>query len=296
MLFRSITLNCNRSCFYTSESSIWSGQTLYDLYKKAYTPWDWHKELQEEANRLGIILFSSPFDITSVDFLEDLNMPAYKIASYEITDIPLIRRVARTGKPLFISTGIARTEDVELALETCIKEGNEQVILMKCTSSYPAPYDQMNLRVIPDMRERFDCVVGLSDHSMGAGVPVAATALGACAIEKHFIISRKDGGVDAPFSMEELEFTRMVTQIRNVEKALGRVSYSLSENQRKERKYSRSLFVVEDIKQGEVFSETNVRSIRPGIGLHTKYYDVILGKCASQDIERGTPLEWHLIR
>ena len=183
-----------------------------------------------------------------------------------------------------------------MALETCIKEGNEQVILMKCTSSYPAPYDQMNLRVIPDMRERFDCMVGLSDHSMGAGVPVAATALGACAIEKHFIISRKDGGVDAPFSMEELEFTRMVTQIRNVEKALGRVSYSLSENQRKERKYSRSLFVVEDIKQGEVFSETNVRSIRPGIGLHTKYYDVILGKCASQDIERGTPLEWHLIR
>ncbi|MBQ9119707.1 MAG: pseudaminic acid synthase [Lachnospiraceae bacterium] len=289
-----ITIDCKADCFRV-QGKLWEGMTLYELYQTAYTPWEWQSELAQYAKELGIDFFSSPFDLTAVDFLEELAVPAYKIASYEINDIPLIRKAARTGKPIIISTGIAYLEDIELALRTCKEEGNDQVVLLKCVSAYPSPFEQMNLKTIPNMRGTFDCLSGLSDHTLGSETAIAGIALGAKMIEKHMTLRRSDGGPDAAFSMEPEEFAQMVTQIRNVEKALGSATYELTEMQKKKRSGSRSLFVVEDVKAGEVFTEKNLRSIRPGVGMHTKHYEELLGKKARCDVSKGTPMDWKYV-
>jgi pseudaminic acid synthase len=285
-----ITLQSKSSYFRTEDGGLWEGQSLYDLYQKAYTPWEWQPKLKALADELGIILFSSPFDDTAVDFLEEMNVPAYKIASFEINDMGLLRKVAKTGKPIIISTGIADIADIALAIETCKKEGNDQIILLKCTSAYPAPYEEMNLKLIANMKETFGCCAGLSDHSLGDEVAIAAVALGANVIEKHFTINRSDGGVDADFSMEVDEMAAMVTRIRNVEKALGKVDYTMTDIQKKEKHFSRSLFVAADMKKGDIITKDNIRSVRPGIGLHTKYLDEILGKRIKRDMVYATPL------
>lgn len=286
-----ITLDCDNDYFQIKQGTIWDGQVLYNLYEDAYTPWDWQPKLKKIAEDLGLIAFSSPFDKTSVDFLEDMDVPAYKIASFEITDIPLIEYVASKGKPIIISTGIADLEDIELAVQTCLDVGNDQIALLKCTSSYPAPLDEINLNTIPDIKERFDVIVGLSDHTLGGEVSTASVALGAQIIEKHFILDRNMGGPDSEFSIEPNEFKQMVDSIRNVEKALGTVNYELSDKMKSNREFSRSLFVVEDMEKGEVITEDNVRSIRPGFGLHPKYLNGILGKKVNKDLEKGTPFD-----
>lgn len=290
-----ITLDCDNDYFQITQGTIWDGTTLHKLYQEAFTPWEWQPELMKYANELGLECFSSPFDHTAVDFMEKMDMPAYKIASFEINDIPLIRKIAKLGKPIIFATGIAYLEDIERALKVCKEEENEQVILLKCTSQYPSPYESMNLKVIPNMAEVFDCTTGLSDHSMGCTVAVASVALGAKMVEKHLTLSRADGGPDAEFSMEPAEFKQMVDEIRIVEKALGRVTYELTEQQVRSREDGRSLFVVKDVKAGETFTEENVRSIRPNFGLHTMYYDEVIGKKAKADIVKGTPLAWNLI-
>lgn len=290
-----ITLDCDNDYFQITQGTIWDGTTLHKLYEEAYTPWEWQPKLMELANGLGMECFSSPFDATAVDFMREMDMPAYKVASFEINDIPLIRRIARIGKPVIFATGIAYLEDIERALAVCREEGNEQAILLKCTSTYPSPYEDMNLKVIPHMAETFDCLTGLSDHSMGTAVAVASVALGAKMVEKHLTLSRSDGGPDAAFSMEPEEFRKMAEEIRIVEKALGRVTYELTEKQKKSREDGRSLFVVKDMKEGEAFTEENVRSIRPAFGMHTMYYDEIIGKKARADIAKGTPLDWKYI-
>lgn len=290
-----ITLDCDNDYFQITQGTIWDGTTLHKLYEQAYTPWEWQPKLMEFANGLGMECFSSPFDATAVDFMREMDMPAYKVASFEINDIPLIRRIARIGKPVIFATGIAYLEDIERALAVCKEEGNEQAILLKCTSTYPSPYEDMNLKVIPHMAETFDCLAGLSDHSMGTAVAVASVALGAKMVEKHLTLSRSDGGPDAAFSMEPEEFRKMAEEIRIVEKALGRVTYDLTEKQKKSREDGRSLFVVKDIKAGEALTEENVRSIRPAFGMHTMYYDEIIGKKARTDIAKGTPLDWKYI-
>lgn len=287
-----ITLNSSRPIFFTEQGGLWEGQTLYDLYKQAYTPWEWEPKLKEIADELGIILFSSPFDVTAVDFLEKMKVPAYKIASFEINDIQLLKKVAETGKPVMISTGIADIEDINLAIQTCRSAGNDQVILLKCTSAYPAPYKDMNLAMISNMKETFACNVGISDHSLGDEVALAAVTLGADVVEKHFTLRRSDGGVDADFSMEVEEMKNMVRRIRNVEEAIGKVDYSLSEIQKKERRFSRSLFVCKSMKKGELFTNENIRSIRPNNGIEVKYLEFILGKRATRDLAYATPLEW----
>jgi len=286
-----ITIDCEKDDF-KIKGTIWDGKKLYDLYKEAYTPWEWHETLFATAREEGLICFSSPFDKTAVDLLENLGTPAYKIASFEITDIPLIGYVASKGKPVIISTGIASLDDIELAVETCRKAGNDQIILLKCTSSYPAPIEDANLAMIPDLAQRFDVIAGLSDHTLGITVPVAATVLGARVIEKHFIINRSIGGPDASFSLDEQEFTAMIKAVREAEKAIGKVDYTLTEKIKKSREFSRSLYVVKDIKAGEILTEENIRSIRPGYGLHPKYYKEILGKRAKMYMERGTALYW----
>ncbi len=285
-----ITLNCDNKHFKIDEETIWDGRILYDLYKEAYTPWEWHEELMEYARDLGLECFSSPFDFSAVDFLESLDVPAYKIASFEINDIPLIEYVAKKGKPIIFSTGIASIEDIELALKSCFESGNRDVALLKCTSSYPAPYEEINLRTIEDMRRRFGVPIGLSDHTLGIEVPIASVSLGAKIVEKHFILDRSNKGVDSSFSLEPKELEMMVKSIRNVEKALGSVSYELSQKSKKSRRFARSLFVVEDIKQGEKLSSKNIRSIRPNDGLEPKYYYEVLGKTAKMDLEYGKPL------
>lgn len=290
-----ITIDCDNDYFQITQGTLWDGTTLHKLYQQAYTPWEWQKELKEYAESVGLICFSSPFDLSSVDFLEGIEMPAYKIASFEITDIPLIRKVARLGKPIFISTGIAYLSDIELAIKTCLDEGNDQIILLKCTSAYPAKPESMNLKTIPSMAETFNCVVGLSDHSFGLAVAVSAVALGAKVVEKHLTLKREDGGADSQFSMEAEEFKEMCQQIRIAEQAIGNVSYDLTYEQQREREHSRSLFVVKDIMAGEEFTEDNVRSIRPGFGMHTKHYDEVIGKYARIDIKKGTPLEWNQV-
>ena len=291
-----ITIDCDNEYFQIKQGTIWDGQVLYNLYETAYTPWDWQPELKKIAEEMGLIVFSSPFDKTSVDFLEEMDVPAYKIASFEITDIPLIEYVASKGKPIIISTGIASMEDIDLAIQTCLDAGNDQIALLKCTSSYPSPLDEINLNTIPDMIERFDCVIGLSDHTLGGEVSTAAVALGANIIEKHFILDRNMGGPDSEFSMEPDEFKQMVDSIRNVEKALGSVSYELSDKMKSNREFSRSLFVVCDMKENEVITEDNVRSIRPGFGLHTKYLKDILGKKVNQDLKKGKPFDLSFIQ
>lgn len=290
-----ITIDCRGPEFMATPGSPWENMNLFELYKEAYTPWEWHGELMDYAKKVGITCFSSPFDLTAIDLLEELNVPAYKIASFEINDIPLIKKAAMTGKPIIMSTGIADMSDIELALRTCKEAGNDKVILLKCVSEYPTPYEEINLRTLTNMSETFDCVVGVSDHSFGSAVAVAGVALGARVIEKHLTLSRKDGGPDGTFSMEPQEFKNMVTDIRNVEKALGKVTYELTEKQKKSKGRSRSLYVVSDIKRGEIFTPDNMRSIRPGYGLHTKYYKDIIGKRASCDIKKGTAMKWNYV-
>lgn len=285
-----LTINCDNKYFQIDQGTLWDGRTLYDLYQEAYTPWEWHEELFKEAARLGLICFSSPFDHSSVDLLEKLGAPAYKIASFEIQDIPLIKYAASKGKPMILSTGIATQEDIELAVRTCREQGNNEIIVLKCTSSYPAPISLANLRTMVDMRSRFQVEVGLSDHTIGDTVPTSAAALGARVIEKHFILDKSIGGPDAGFSLDPQEFSSMVNAVRSVESSLGSVTYEVSEKVQKNRKFARSLFVVEDVKKGEEFTSKNVRSIRPGYGLHPKYYEEIIGSIAKADIKRGTPM------
>lgn len=281
-----MTIDCDKVDFVIN-GTIWDGQNLHKLYQEAYTPWEWHEELFRVAKEVGLVCFSSPFDKTAVDFLESLNVPAYKIASFEITDIPLIEYVASKGKPIILSTGIAELEDIELALDACKRMGNNDIALLKCTSSYPAPINEANMVMVKDLADRFDVISGLSDHTMGATVPVVATCFGAKIIEKHFILDRSIGGPDASFSMNEEEFTSMVKAVREAESAIGVIDYTLTEKQAKGKDFSRSLYVVEDIKAGEVITEKNVRSIRPGFGLHPKYYNEILGKKVNINIEKG---------
>jgi pseudaminic acid synthase len=282
-----LTIDCNKDDFIVKSGSIWDGQSFYKLYEAAYTPWEWHQALFEEAEQQGLICFSSPFDKTAVDFLEKLNVPAYKIASFEITDIPLIEYVASKGKPVILSTGIATIDDIELALEACRKMGNHDIALLKCTSSYPAPIEEANMVMVKDMVKRFGVITGLSDHTMGTTVPIVATCFGAKIIEKHFILDRSIGGPDASFSMNEQEFTEMVKAVREAEKAIGVVDYNLTEKQAKGKDFSRSLYVVKDIKAGEVITKEHVRSIRPGFGLHPKHYTEILGQTANKDLLFG---------
>lgn len=286
-----ITLDCDNEYFQIKQDTLWDGTTLYKLYQQAYTPWEWHKELFDYAAEFGIPLFSTPFDKTAVDFLETLNNPIYKIASFEITDIPLIEYTASKHKPMIISTGIATLQEIEEAVVACKKAGNSDITLLKCTSSYPAPLNEANLLTIPDMLKRFNCKVGLSDHTMGDTCACAAVALGAKVIEKHFIIDRSIGGPDSAFSMEAEEFTLMVKRIRETEECLGKVSYELSELSKKNRKFARSLFAVESIKKGEIFTENNIRSIRPSDGCSPKYLPELLGKKSDKDYKRGDPIK-----
>ncbi len=290
-----ITLDCDDPCFQITQGTLWDGITLHKLYQTAYTPWEWQPRLKKMAEEMGLLFFSSPFDFSSVDFLEEMDVPAYKIASFEITDIPLIRKVARLGKPVILATGIARLADIELAVQTCREEGNEQVILLKCCSAYPTPYEDVNLRTIPNLAETFHCLAGLSDHTMGTAVATGAVALGAKMVEKHMTLRRSDGGPDAAFSMEPQEFKEMVDNIRILEKALGKVSYDLSDKQAREREHSRSLFVAQDMKAGDVFTPENLRSVRPADGLHTKYYEQLLGRRITRDAKMGTPMAWSLV-
>lgn len=290
-----ITLDCDNEYFQIKHGTIWDGTTLYKLYQKAYTPWEWQPKLKKIADDLGIIFFSSPFDKTAVDFLETMNVPAYKIASFEIVDIPLIEYVASKGKPVIISTGIATENEIKEAVEACRLKGNNQIALLKCTSEYPAPVEDANLNTIPYLKEKYKTVVGLSDHTLGSVVPIAAAAIGARIIEKHFIIDRKIGGPDSSFSLEPREFKAMVDEIRNVEKALGKATFEINEKILKSRKFARSLFAVKDIKAGELFSEENVRSIRPSNGLPPKMIGDILGKTAKENISKGTPLNKDMI-
>jgi len=282
-----LTIDSQKEDFLIKSGSIWDGKSFHSLYQSAYTPWEWHKALFDCAEEEGLACFSSPFDPTAVDFLENLNVPAYKIASFEITDIPLIKYVASKGKPVILSTGIATAEDIELALEACRSVGNEDIAILKCTSSYPAPIEEANMVMIADFKTRFGVEVGLSDHTMGSIVPVVATCFGAKIIEKHFILDRSIGGPDASFSMDEKEFGDMVKQVRLAESAIGEVDYSLTKKQIAGKAFSRSLYIVEDVKKGEPLSASNLRSIRPGFSLHPKHYEEILGKKVKVDLERG---------
>lgn len=290
-----ITIDCYGDDFMATKGSIWEGQNLFQLYKKAYMPWDWHEGLFNYARKIGIEIFSSPFDFSAVDMLEKLNTPAYKIASYEILDIPLIKRCARTGKPIILSTGIATLSDIDRAVRACNAEGNDNVAILKCVSQYPTPYHDLNLRTIPHMAKTFDCITGLSDHSIGSSVDVAAVTLGAKIIEKHLTLRRTDGGADAVFSMEPEEFAHMVEDVHAIEQALGKVTYELSAFQKKGKKNARSLYVVKDIMAGEVFTNENIKSIRPGHGLQPWHYEEILGKVAAVNIKRGTAMRWEFI-
>jgi len=282
-----LTLDSDRADFIIKGGTLWDDRKLYDLYKEAYLPWEWHKELFDYAREIGIDIFSSPFDKSAVDFLEQFNPSAYKIASFEITDYELIRYTASKGKPIIISTGIATIDEIQDAVDICRSEGNNNIILLKCTSAYPAPLEDANLKMIPNLAETFGVVSGFSDHTIGSTAPVTAVALGAKVIEKHFIIDKSIGGADAKFSMDRDEFTNMVKAVRDTEKLLGRVNYGMSENKRKSRQFSRSLYVAKDIKKGELFTEVNIRSIRPGYGMHPKYLKDILGRMADRDYEFG---------
>lgn len=277
------------------DGTIWEGKNYYSLYQEAYTPWEWHEELFRVAKKEGLVFFSTPFDKTAVDFLETLHVPAYKIASFEIRDIPLIEYVASKGKPIILSTGIATTEDIELAIEACKRMGNHDIALLKCTSSYPAPIEESNICMVKDLAERYGVVSGLSDHSIGSTAPIIATVFGAKIIEKHFIIDRSIGGPDASFSMDEIEFTEMVKAVREAETAVGNIDYTLTDKQKKGRDFSRSLYIVEDIKKGEMITEKNVKSIRPGFGLHPKFLPEVLGKKANKNLSKGDRFDLNLI-
>lgn len=291
----SLSIEYENEYFGPKTEGLWKGYTPYKLYQQAYMPWEWQPKLKKIAEEIGLVCFSSPFDFEAVDFLDKMDVPAYKIASFEITDIPLIEYTASKNKPMIISTGIATMSDIEEAIKACKRVGNNKIAILKCTSSYPAEHGEMNLQTIPNMAETFKTIVGLSDHTLGWSVPVAAVALGAKIIEKHFILDKSLKGPDSVFSMEPSEFYSMVKSIREVEKALGSVTYDLSPNELKSRKNRRSLFAVKNIKKGDVFTNKNVRSIRPGDGLHPKYSSVIFGKNAIKDIIIGTPISWELL-
>jgi pseudaminic acid synthase len=290
-----LTINSSKDYFKIKQGTIWDGTTLYKLYQQAYTPWEWQPKLKKIAEDLGLICFSSPFDKSAVDFLEQMNVPAYKIASFEIVDIPLIEYAASKQKPMIISTGIATQQEIREAIDACNRMGNNQIALLKCTSEYPAKIEDANLNTIPYLQKEFNTIVGLSDHTIGTTVPVAAVALGARIIEKHFILDKKIGGPDSSFSLEPDQFKKMADEIRSVELALGNYSFNQTEKIKKSRTFARSLFVTEDVKQGEILSDKNVRSIRPSNGLSPKYFPDIIGKKAKVDIEKGTPLSWDLI-
>lgn len=291
-----LTLNCDNEYFQIKQGTLWDGTTLYKLYQKAYTPWEWHKELFDYAKEIGIPIFSTPFDKTAVDFLEELNNPIIKIASFELVDIPLIEYAASKGKPMIMSTGIATLQEIHEAVDACHKTGNYDVTLLKCTSSYPAPLNEANLMTIPDMKARFGCKVGLSDHTTGNIAACAAVSLGAQVIEKHFIIDKSIGGPDAAFSMTKDEFAEMVKRVRETEECLGSVSYELSDKMKKNRKFSRSLFACADIKKGELFTEENIRSIRPGDGCSPKYLPELLGKVSDRDYKFGEPISYSSLK
>lgn len=290
-----LTINSDREWFRVPDDSLWAGKTLYELYGEAYTPWEWQPKLQRVARDLGLDFFSTPFDATAVEFLARLDVPAYKVASFEIIDLPLLRAIAQRGKPVIVSTGMASREEIAEAVATLRQGGVRDIALLKCTSAYPAAPAEMNLRTMPHLADTFDVVVGLSDHTLGHTVALAAVALGATILEKHFTLSRKDGGPDAVFSMEPDEFAAMVRAIREVEQALGSVSYRRTASEEKNVCFRRSLFVVEDVKAGEVLTDKHVRPIRPGHGLLPRHFEEVLGRRASRDIVRGTPLSWDLL-
>lgn len=285
-----ITIDSNKDDFII-KGTIWEGEKLYDLYQKAFTPWEWHQKLFETAKKEGLVCFSSPFDKTAVDFLETLGNPIYKIASFEITDIPLIEYIATKNKPIILSTGIANEEDINLALKTIRKHNKNKIVLLKCTSSYPAPFEEANLLTLSDFTNKYDVIPGLSDHTLGSTAPIVATALGAKVIEKHFILDQSIGGPDSTFSMSEKDFTEMVHSIRLAEKLLGKITYSLTDKQKRGRDHSRSLYIIKDVKKGDIVTEENTKSIRPGFGLHPKYLKEILGKKFKSDLNKGTRLD-----
>jgi len=290
-----ITIRSDREYFHIRGGTLWDGRTLHELYGEAYTPWDWQPKLKRVADDLGLGFFSSAFDSSAVDFLESMGVPAYKVASCELVDVPLLQKISRIGKPLILSTGMATIEEIEEAVKTARQAGAGKIALLRCTSAYPALPREMNLRTIPELERRFEVPVGLSDHTMDIAVPVVAVALGACIIEKHFTLSRSLKGPDSAFSLEPAEFKAMVEAVRVAEKSLGEIHFGLTDSERSSRVFRRSLFVVQAVRQGEAFSEENIRSIRPGQGLHTRHLPQIVGKRASRDIERGTPLSWDLV-
>lgn len=281
--------------FITNPDSLWKGQSIYSLYQKAQTPWEWHKPIFDRARELGMVAFSSPFDETAVDFLETLDVPCYKIASFENTDIPLIKKVAATGKPMIISTGMATLEELEESVSAAREAGCESLVLLKCTSTYPATPENSNLMTIPDMRRLFDCEVGLSDHTMGVGTSVAAVALGATVIEKHFTLNRADGGVDSSFSLEPAEFAQLVIETERAWQSLGKVTYGPTKAEEHAVTRRRSIYVVEDIKAGELLTKQNLRCIRPGLGLPPKHYETLIGKSVKCDVKKGTPMQWDFV-
>lgn len=290
-----MTLDLPETAFTIGEGTIWAGRRLFDLYREAATPWEWHAPLKKLAEDLGLVFFSTPFDDTAVDFLEDLGVPAYKIASFELVDLPLIRRVARTGKPMIMSTGMASKDEIAAAVAAARAAGNQQLALLKCTSAYPAPPEEMNLRTLVDLAASFQVPVGLSDHSLEPAIPVAAVALGACLLEKHLTLSRTVPGPDSAFSLEPTEFKALIAAIRITEKALGRPCYEVGPREAASRFFRRSLFVVQDMAAGEIFTPDKVKSLRPALGLAPQYYDAVLGRRAARPIKRGTPLSWDLI-
>lgn len=289
-----LTIRSNNKYFKINEG-LWKGKTLHDLYNEAYTPWDWQPKLKNIAEKLGLIFFSSPFDKTAVDFLEKMNVPVYKVASFELNDTQLVKYIASKKKPMILSTGIATLNEINDAVDICKPNGSENYALLKCTSAYPAPYEDVNLLTIPNMQKVFNVIIGLSDHTLGISVPVAAVTLGAKIIEKHFILDKAIKGPDSEFSLEPKEFKQMVDSIRQVEKAIGKVSYDLSDKVKKSRIFKRSIFIVKNIKKGEVFTKTNVRSIRPGFGIAPKYINIVIGKKANKNLSKGTPLTWDVI-
>lgn len=285
-----ITINCDNDYFRIKNNGLWDGRVLYDLYKEAYTPWKWYPRLKQKAEELGLDIFSSPFDVTAVDFLETMDVPAYKIASFEVTDHILLKKVASTGKPVILSTGITELYEIAETIKILKDHGTKDICILKCTSAYPAKLEDANIKTIKNIRKTFNCVAGLSDHTLGIEVPIASVCMGARIIEKHFTLDRNSGGPDDAFSLEPEEFKKMVDSVRRVEKCLGKVKYEKSLNENKNRMFRRSLFVVRDINKGNIITEEDVRSIRPSDGLHTRHYDNILGRRVNQDIKRGTPL------
>tara|TARA_Y100001935_G_scaffold238302_1_gene224546 strand:- start:2562 stop:3614 length:1053 start_codon:yes stop_codon:yes gene_type:complete len=291
-----ITLDVGEGEFFIDDKdSLWKGKSLYELYQEAHTPWEWHKPIIKRANELGILCFSTPFDETAVDFLEDLNVPAYKIASFENTHLPLIKKVASTGKPMIISTGMASIAELDETVQTIRENGCKNFILLKCTSTYPATPENSNVLTIPHMRKLFDCEVGLSDHTMGIGTSVAAVAQGATVIEKHFTLSRIDGGVDSDFSMEPEEMRALVVETERAWQSLGKIAYGPTDAEKESLKYRRSLYISEDMKKGDTLTEKNLRAVRPGLGIQSKYFDILLGRRVNKNVNKGTPVSWDLI-